>query len=111
MPEDKIKFPIQGASSCPHCKSTEGEGRRYIRELEESGKIPKGALKEGLELQVPFPQVLAGSSIIEANPKIPVLKIRFDICRKCKLIYCTGIDLILTPIQFQQTPGAAQKRG
>jgi len=64
---EKLKLPIEGAAACPVCGSTERIGRKCFDELEAEGKVPKGSLPEGLLLQIPIMQALAGPLSIKPD--------------------------------------------
>lgn len=104
--DEQMKFPIQGADKCPVCGSEETIGRRYFDELEDSGKVPKGSLKEGMTLQIPLLQTLMGA-IVPTNPSISVLNVAFEICgnTKCFSLYVTKVFITQQPVQIQMKPG------
>lgn len=108
MGEEKTKFPIEGAIKCPSCGSEKQVGQDYLSELEAEGKVPKGAFKDGLVLNIPIMQALM--SPVMVNPEIPVLVIAFDICGKCFTIYSRKVDLKFQPIKVK-FGGPAPKGG
>lgn len=101
--KERLKFPIQGAEVCPHCGCKERIGEQLIRELKEDGKLSKMAFPKGaLAIQVPlFDQTRPP---LATQIVIPMLQIMFDVCKECKTIYCTDLELTQQPakVEFQQ---------
>lgn len=100
--EEKLKFPIEGATACPLCGCEERIGQEFIQELKKDGKLSSKAFpKEALMLQVPLMDLTHPPLTTTLN--VPVLQIYFDVCKECHHIYCTGVGLVQQPVQIQQS--------
>lgn len=87
-----LKFPVEGASSCPNCGSTERLLEQILDKFRDEGKISKDAFPRGSMLQV---QLIDPNKLMLATAvRIPVLLIFYDICAQCKTFYCKGVEVI-----------------
>ena len=100
--KERLKFPILGAEVCPNCGSKERVGQKVIQEMKDDGKLSQAFPTETM-LQVPLFDPTRPP--LAATFTIPVLQIHFDVCEKCKTLYCTRINLAQQPTQVQQMPG------
>jgi hypothetical protein len=98
---EKLTFPVDGADKCPKCGCEQRIGQQIFNQLKLEGKLQMTAYPKGLQIKVPlFQAILAPLAI---KPEIPVIEITFDICKKCKVLYCTRIDLTAMP--YEVKPG------
>lgn len=107
MAEEKkdMEFPILGHDVCPSCGCEERIAQEYIRQLKREGKLsekvfPFETLAITLPLMDPTHPPLA------THFTIPTLQVHFDVCKECKTIYCTRIELFQQPAMVQQRPHA-----
>lgn len=97
---EKMKFPIEGADCCPNCGDIERVGQQAIEQLKADKALGEKAFPKGLVLQIPL--VDPTRPPLTTHFTIPVLQIRFDVCKKCKTIYCTGADMVQQQAMVQQ---------
>lgn len=110
---EELKFPIEGADSCPSCGSYEKVVEQTIAKLKEDKRLSEKAFPRGVALQVMLFDPMRATMVVSPTFKIPTLMIFYEVCKKCKTIYSTGIELIETPaqMQIQRQPGPDMKGG
>lgn len=111
--EKKLELPMVN-DECPVCKKDEGRcGAEVISQLKEEGKLGKEAFPMGLVLQIPLMDMTKATTLLVGNIiKVPTISIYFDVCKKCKVLYCIKFDLVYQdmPVQFRQV-GMPQQGG
>lgn len=99
--EEKLKFPLEGATACPQCGCEDRILEQVLTQLREEGKISKDAFPQGFALQIPLFDPKKAMRVISPTVKIPVVQILYDICAECHTMYCVGVNVIEQPAQVQ----------
>lgn len=90
MPNDvpEMQFPVQGATSCPHCKSVDKLGKKVFDELVRMGRLQPSD-QWGLKSMVPTGVI--GLDILTGNQEMLFVGVEWEICGKCFTMYATNI--------------------
>lgn len=100
---EELKFPIEGADSCPNCGNTERIMEKIIAKLKEDGKLSEEAFPRGVALQITLFDPKRVMMVVSPTIKIPTVLVFYDICAQCKTIYCVGVEMVETPARMQVT--------
>jgi hypothetical protein len=79
---------------CPACGSRERITETIIQDMIKDGKLPLG-FSSSLQMSVPLADTTKPPIILTGNKiSIPMLVIKFDVCKTCKSFYATKIEIL-----------------
>lgn len=104
--EESVAYPIT-TDKCPTCGSEERLGKQAMDNLKKEGKLNKVSFPDGMLIPVPLVDPRFPPSVILAQSvRIPVMNIFFDVCAKCRTLFCTRFEIVEKelPVQFIKGP-------